>query len=255
MKTNRLKAKLGEGEQAFGAWCVTPSSANAEALASHDYDYLTVDCQHGLIDYDSMWPMLQAVRFSEVTPLVRVPHNSTSWTGKALDAGAEGVIVPMVNSPLEAEQAAAACRYAPDGVRSHGPVRARPLLGADPAHVNREVLCLVMIETDAAVECAEEIAATEGIDGVYVGPADLAVSLDIPIADAFEHPRHLEAVAHVQAACVSAGIIPGIHTSGGEQARRRAEQGFRMCTVGTDLLLLERIARAEIDEARRARKT
>jgi 4-hydroxy-2-oxoheptanedioate aldolase len=249
-RTNALRRRFAAGDVSYGGWCVTPSSFHAEILAAEGYDYVCVDCQHGLVEFDAMWPMLQAMRFSPTTPVVRVPFNSPEWPGRALDAGAEAVIVPMVNTRDDAERAAAACRYSPEGVRSFGPVRAGTLLGDDPATVNREVMCLVMIETAGAVERADEICSTPGVDGVYVGPADLAVSMGLSLADMFEHPAHAEAIGHVLDACRRHGILPGIHTGGGAMARRLAEQGFRMCTLSTDAALLRAAVRAELAQAR-----
>jgi 4-hydroxy-2-oxoheptanedioate aldolase len=248
---NRLRERAAT-EACFGAWCTTPSTFNAEVFAGDGFDYVCVDCQHGLIHYDAMWPMLQAMRFADTTPLVRVPFNDTPWFGKALDAGAQGVIVPMVNSRADAERAAAATHYPPDGVRSFGPVRASMMLGGDPAAVNREVLCLVMIETAEAVEHAEEICSTPGVDGVYIGPADLAISLGVDLSKMFEAQVHVDAITHVREVAAGNGLIPGIHTGGGGQARGLAADGFRMCTLSTDAAWIRRTAQDELAAARGA---
>jgi len=249
MTTNRLRERCAT-QACFGAWCVTPSVFNAEVLAYEGFDYVCVDCQHGLIHYDAMWPMLQALRFAETTPIVRIPFNDTPWFGKALDAGAEGVIVPMVNTRADAERAAAATRYPPEGVRSFGPVRAGMLLGADPETVNREVLCLVMIETAEAVDNAEAICSAAGVDGIYIGPADLAISMGVGVAQMFTAQSHLDAIEHVRQTAEKQGIIAAIHTGGGEQARALADAGFRMCTLSTDATFLRQAAGAELREAR-----
>lgn len=249
-RTNPLRRRFEAGEVSFGGWCVTPTPFNAELLATEGCDYVCVDCQHGLVEFDAMWPMLQALRFADTAAVVRIPVNAPQWPGRALDAGADAVIVPMVNTREEAERAAAACRYAPDGNRSFGPVRAGMLLGDDPATVNREVMCLVMIETIGAVEAAEEICATPGVDGVYVGPADLAVSMGVPLAKMFEDPAHVDAIDHVRRTCEQHGILPGIHTGGAATARRLAAQGFRMCTLSTDAALLRATIRTELAVAR-----
>jgi 4-hydroxy-2-oxoheptanedioate aldolase len=249
MTGNRLRRKAAT-EACFGAWCTTPSTFTAEFLAGQGFDYVCVDCQHGLVHYDAMWPMLQAMRYADTTPLVRVPSNETAWFGKALDAGAQGVIVPMVNSRGEAERAAAATRYAPVGVRSYATVRSAMILGVDPEEVNREVLCLVMIETAEAVERADEICSTPGVDGVYVGPADLALSLGVGVDKMFEAQAHVDAIEHIRKTAVANGIIPGIHTGGGAQARGLADSGFRMCTLASDMSFLRQAAQAELAAAR-----
>jgi 4-hydroxy-2-oxoheptanedioate aldolase len=251
MTTNRLRQKSAR-EACFGAWCTTPSSFNAEVLAGAGFDYVCVDCQHGLIHYDAMWPMLQAMRHAETTPIVRVPFNDTAWIGKALDAGALGVVVPMVNNRADAQRAAAATRYPPDGVRSFGPVRSGMLVGSDPATVNPELLCLAMIETVEGVEHAEEICSTPGIDGIYIGPADLAISMGVGLAGMFVAQTHVDAIEHIRKTAEAGGLIPGIHTGGGDQARGLAEQGFRMCTLASDVVFLRQSAEKELAAARGA---
>ena len=221
----------------------------AEVLGSTGVDYVCVDLQHGLSDFDGGWQLLQALRGTGVTPVMRVPFNHTPWPGKAFDAGAEVVIVPMVNSREEAEAAVAACRYAPDGVRSFGPVRAGLLIGDDPPTVNRTVSCFVMIESVRAVEDADSICSTPGVDGVYVGPADLAVSMSGSLA-AMGSKEHADAIEVVRQACERAGIIPGIHTGGGAQARAFGDMGFKMCSLATDAGLLRSKVVAELAAAR-----
>jgi 4-hydroxy-2-oxoheptanedioate aldolase len=251
MTANRLKQTLAEGGSAVGGWCTTPSAFNAELLAAEGYDYVCVDCQHGLIGYDAMVPMLASISRTDATPLVRVPFNHTPWMGQALDAGAEGVIVPMVNTREDAERAAAACRYAPEGVRSFGPVRAGLYLNRSaPADVNRQVLCFVMIETVQAVENAEEICSAPGVDGVYVGPADLAISMGVAFGVDEMPPAHAEAIEHVAKVCAARGIAPGIHTGGGVGARAALEAGYRMATVSTDAGIFRSAIRAELAAAR-----
>ena len=251
MTTNRLLEGFREGRTAIGGWCVTGSPLLAELFAAEGFDYLCADCQHGLMSYDAMVPVLQAVARTGTTPVVRVARNDTGEIGKALDAGAEAVVVPMVNSRAEAEMAAVACRYAPEGVRSFGPVRSGHFLGNDPTTVNRQVACLVMIETIRAVEVADAICSTPGVDGIYVGPVDLAVSMGLaPSLGAPSSREHEAAIETIRLACQRAGIMAGIHTGGGAQARARLDQGFHMVTVATDALLLRTAARQELAIAR-----
>src|SRR5215207_10499160 len=158
-----------------------PGSIGAEILAGAGVDYVCVDQQHGVIDYDSMVPMFQAIRAEGAAPITRVLSNDPFLIMKALDAGSWGVIVPLVNSAEDAARAASACRYPPQGIRSFGPVRAAGVIGSrDPEKLGGEVLCLVMVETREALERVDEIAATPGVDGIYIGPADLALSLGLP---------------------------------------------------------------------------
>jgi 4-hydroxy-2-oxoheptanedioate aldolase len=235
---------------AFGVWCTAPTGVITEQLALIGPDYVCIDCQHGLVDYADMVSMLQGLARTEVTPVVRVLGHDVGIIGKTLDAGAEAVIVPMVEDRDQAARVAAACRYPPVGVRSYGPVRAATTLGtADPAELGERVLCFVMIETARGIANADEICATPGVDGVYIGPVDLAISLG-------ERPgglvpgAHTGAVEHVLDRCRAHGIIPAIHSYDGATAARYAEMGFRMVTVGVDLRLLRQAAEAELRAAR-----
>ncbi|MEQ8718530.1 MAG: aldolase/citrate lyase family protein [Acidimicrobiales bacterium] len=250
MKENRLRAMFDDGGTAFGAFCNTPSTYSAEVFADEGFDYVCIDTQHGLIGYDSMWPMLQAMRFADTTPLVRVPDIAGGWAAKALDAGAEGVIFPMIESADDAARAVRAVRYAPQGARSFGPVRAGMLIGSDTHHANRQNMCIVMIETVAGVEHAHEICATEGVDAVYIGPADLAVSLGVPRDGWFSDDRHVSAMSAVREMCERHGVIPGIHTAGGEHGASLAAEGFRMLTIAMDTTAIRMTAQAQLAHVR-----
>ena len=250
MMGNRLRALWSEGKTAFGVWIVVSSPAAAEMLATMGFDYVGIDCQHGLLDYAEMRDMLLMLRGFDVTPVVRVPYGEASAIGRALDAGAEGIIVPMVNSRADAELAVAACRYPPDGVRSYGPGRAHQPYGRDPVDINREVVCLAMIETRFGLEAAAEICSTPGLDGIYIGPSDLAISLGFPPTAAEHPPEHAEAVGRILTACDDNGVVPAIHAHNGKMARSRADQGFKMVTVTADVALLAGGARSELGVAR-----
>ena len=181
MRPNGLREAWAEDRAALGGWLTIPSGFSAEIMAHAGFDWVCVDTQHGVIDYQQMVGMLQAVSSTPVTPLVRVPWNEPGIIGKTLDAGARGVIIPMVNSVEEAEQAVRACRYAPAGARSYGPLRATYYAGSDYyEHANDDVLCIVMIETRDAVARVDEILSVPGIDAVYIGPADLSITLGLP---------------------------------------------------------------------------
>src|SRR5918997_5730131 len=177
---NPLRATWAGGRTVFGLWMTVPGSVGAEILAGAGVDYVCVDQQHGVIDYDAMVPMFQAIRAEGPAPITRVLSNDPFLIMKALDAGAWGVIVPLVNDTEDAARAVAACRYPPQGVRSYGPVRAARVIGSrDPEDLAGEVLCIVMVETREGLERVEEIAATPGLDGLYIGPSDLALSLGL----------------------------------------------------------------------------
>jgi 4-hydroxy-2-oxoheptanedioate aldolase len=247
VSTNLLKRRWADGQNAVGTWSTLGSPFAAELCAACGFDYLCVDLQHGLYHLDTMVPTLMAASRAGVSPIVRVPINQSHYIGKALDAGAEAVVVPLVNSRDETERAIAACRYPPSGVRSFGPVRSALFLNeAPPADVNQEVLCLVMIETITAVEQAEDICSAPGLDGVYVGPADLALSMGLSPGTARASSEYTGAIDHVRKTCDACQIIPGIHTNGAEQARGYLEAGFRMVTLSSDASLLQQAQRAEL---------
>jgi 4-hydroxy-2-oxoheptanedioate aldolase len=228
-----------------------PGSVGAEIFAGAGVDYVCVDQQHGVIDYDSMVPMIQAIRAEGAAPITRVLSNDPFLIMKSLDAGAWGVIVPLVNNAEGAARAVSACRYPPQGTRSYGPVRAAGVIGSrDPEELGREVLCLVMVETREGLDTVEEIAATPGLDGIYIGPSDLALSLGLSPTLAVTEDAHVEAVNKIREACHRNGIAAGIHSSSGEWARRHAEAGFDIVTVATDAALLRDAARREAAVAR-----
>jgi 4-hydroxy-2-oxoheptanedioate aldolase len=248
---NRIKRAWSANEPAFGLWCTIPDPLAVESIAVLDLDYICVDQQHGVIDYASMVAMIRAAGAAGCSPIVRVPSNEPWLLMRALDAGAAGVVVPLVNDGAEAERAVEACRYPPDGRRSYGPIRAAAVIGSrDPADLAREVLCIAQIETAEGLERVEEIAATPGLDGLYVGPADLALGLGVPLAGAADDPRHIDAVERILRACRAAGIGAGMHSGSGALARRYAEQGFSMLNVGTDNQLLTAGVRSELEHAR-----
>lgn len=236
---------LAGGDTAVGFSCALGSAQIAEEFAMAGFDFIYIDQQHGLTSHDTLIEMLRAISRSKTTPIVRVAANDTALIGIALDAGAEGVIVPMINTADEARLAAQACRYHPQGTRSWGPIRARYGLGSDPQTVNQEVLCLVMIETSEGLKNLEEILDTPGVDGVYIGPADLGVSLGgQPLS--FEQTSdtlQLDAISRIRQACVERDRIVGLSGDPGTLAA----EGFNMITAALDVAMI----RKAISEVRR----
>jgi 4-hydroxy-2-oxoheptanedioate aldolase len=231
---NTMRRTLADGGIAVGVSCATGNVHATELFARSDLDYVYLDQQHGLVSFDTLVNQLRTFAGRSTTPLVRVLRNDPGLIGQVLDAGAHGVIVPMVNSVEEAERAVAACRYQPAGVRSWGPLRAAFGLGTDPPVVNAEVLCLVMVETPGGLDQVERIAALPGVDGIYIGPADLAVSMGLAPGIAFQEGPHADAIARIRAACDAAGKVAGV--SGDPVAL--AGQGFRMVTGGNETGIL-----------------
>ncbi len=249
MRVNGTKAKWRNGEVTFGAWLSIPSSYSAEVVARQAFDWVCIDMQHGVIDYQVAVTMLQAISTTEATPIVRVPWNEFGITGRMLDAGAMGIIVPMVNSPDEARAAVAACRYFPAGARSYGPTRAALYAGADYFdHANAEVACIPMIETKQALAGLDDILSVPGVDAVYVGPADMSVTLGLPPrmdnGGAFEEAR-----IAIAEGCRRHGVTAGIHGNSA-LARKHADAGYRMITVYHDVAALASGAAADLRVAR-----
>lgn len=230
---NTLKEKWARGEPTLGLWSTLGSTLATETLGRTGFDYVCVDNQHGINDYAGTVGHLQALDIGDVTPLARPPWNEPGIMGKLLDAGAEGLIIPMVNSAAEAEAAVRSSRYAPEGSRSFGPVRAAERRSDYFEVANELVACIPMIETAAAVAAIDEILAVPGIDAIYVGPADLAVSLGFAPRDADAQPVFNEALDTIVSACSRHGVVPGIHATTAI-AEQRLELGFRMVTVSAD---------------------
>lgn len=245
-----LREKLAKGSTVFGMWAGLPCGFAAELVCVNGVDYVCVDQQHGLIDYADMVGMLRAIEGRGAVAVTRVPVNQAWVIGKALDAGAQGVIVPLVNSREEAAAAVAACRYFPKGVRSYGPARPSMVMGSrDIGVIGDGPLCLVMVETREALHNIDAIAATPGLDGIYIGPSDLALGLGLPPSLDKDEPEHVAAVARILAACQRNGIVPGIQCGSGKAARRFAEKGFRFVTFSSDRALLPAAVEREIAAA------
>lgn len=256
-----LRKVFAAGGTAFGAFAALPCAFAAELVAGEGVDYVVIDQQHGLVDYDASLAMLRAIEGRGKVALTRVPANQGWMIGKALDAGIQGVIVPMVSTPAEANEAVKACRYQPRGTRSFGPVRSTLVMKSrDIAVVGDSVLCFVMVETREGVENVEAIAATPGLDGIYVGPADLALGLGLPPNLDKEEPEHVAAVARILAACKKHAIVGGIQTGSGKAARKYAEMGFQFVTFTKDSSILpaavekEALAARGIDPANQKQK-
>ncbi len=225
------------GQTTFGAWCVIPSTVSAQRVAEVGFDYVCVDQQHGAISYSDSVSMFQVLA-GRTTPITRVHWNDPGTIMKALDAGAEGVVVPLVSTAEDAAAAVAACRYPPHGQRSYGPVVASMTMRTRRPEELARVACIVMVETQEGLDNLDEICATPGVDAVYVGPADLALSLGLPPAYEHDEPSHADAITAIRDVCQRHGVVAGIHCADGEMAARRVAEGFQMITVGQDLGVL-----------------
>src|SRR5437868_1836812 len=250
-RPNGVREAWQQGRAVINSWLGIPSSFSAEVMASMGWDSLVVDMQHGMIDYQVMVTMLQGISTTSVTPLVRVPWNDPAHIQKALDAGAYGIICPMINNRAEAEKFVGSCRYAPRGYRSSGPIRATLYGGADyHAKADDVVVAMAMIETTQAIENLDAILSTPGLDGIYVGPSDLSITMGhAPGLDRNEEDV-LAAYKKILAGCKKHGIFPGIHTGSTAYAKRMIEMGFRFTTLLGDARLLTMAGQQVVQEMR-----
>lgn len=237
-----LRQLWDAGEPTIGGWCSIPAAFSAELMGRCGFDWVCVDTQHGLIGYDVMASMLQALSITKTPPFVRVPWNQPDHIMKALDGGAQGVVVPMVDNAEQARQAVDAAKYPPLGSRSWGPTRAAFELGPDysPESANHQTIVAPMIETPDGFTNLDEILAVPGVSAVYVGPSDLAVSHGIKFGDS-EHTRMIE---HIADRCQHHGIVAGIHCDRIETVHRWRDVGYRMFTVASDAVFMRQGATA-----------
>ena len=241
---DHLRGLWARGEAAYGLWSSIPDLSVAELLARSPFDYTVVDLQHGAATFSELPGMIQAMRGGSRVPLVRVPWNEPAGIMRALDSGAVGVVAPMVGSADEARAAASACRFPPVGTRSWGPMwgYVRPDGALPPAMQDAAVLCLVMIETLGGLEALEEIVSVPGVDGVYIGPNDLALACGFGRGTYRDTPEIAELLQRIIDACRAAGIPAGLHCTDVEMARDWAARGATMLTVAHDTGLLQEAA-------------
>jgi 4-hydroxy-2-oxoheptanedioate aldolase len=239
MKPNHLRTLWQTGAAAVNGWLAIPNSFSAETMAHQGWDSLTIDLQHGVVDYQAMVTMLQAISTTEAVPVVRVPWLEPGILMKTLDAGAYGVICPMVNSREDAQKLVAWTHYAPRGTRSFGPVRALLYGGADyPQHANDTIVTFAMIETAAALDNLDSILSVEGLDAIYIGPSDLSLALGCkPTFDDVDPPV-AQAIDHILARAKAHGLVAGIHNGSPEAALARVAKGFQFVTVSSDARLM-----------------
>tara|TARA_B100002052_G_scaffold289286_1_gene306491 strand:+ start:2387 stop:3247 length:861 start_codon:yes stop_codon:yes gene_type:complete len=236
MRPNKIKKLMLDGKPVVNGWLQIPSSFSAEVMANQGWDSLTIDMQHGVIDYQNALPMLQAISTTNVTPMARVNWNEPGQIMKILDAGAYGVICPMVSNKSEAERFVGACMYPPKGYRSFGPIRGLIYGGSDYAkHADDQLLKLAMIETKEALEKLDEIMSTPGLDGIYIGPADLSLAIgEEPGFDKNESTKAFSEIMRILEHAKKNNIFSGIHNATPEYAEKMISKGFNLVTIGSD---------------------
>jgi 4-hydroxy-2-oxoheptanedioate aldolase len=245
-----LKAHFARGGKAINGWCSIPSAVTAEIMAQL-FDTVSIDLQHGLMDYQTALSMLQAIDRRAIPTLCRVPWNEPGIIMKALDAGFTGIICPMVNTREEAERFAASCRYAPRGTRSFGPTRALAVHGPDYVSTADDlVTTFAMVETAAALTNLDEILSVDEVDGIYIGPADLSLSLGYPPSLQPTDGAVWDAIAEIRVKAKAAGKAAAIHCGSPGMVRDMLAAGFDLATLVTDARLFANALAAGLNEAR-----
>ncbi len=247
MRENTLKTIWARGEAVVNGWLSIPSSFSAEVMAHQGFDSLTVDMQHGVVDYQVAVTMLQAISTTPVIPLARVPWNDPGRLMKILDAGVYGVICPMINTRAEAEALVAACKYPPHGYRSWGPVRASIYAGPDYGdRANADLVVIPMIETAEALKNLDAILSVPGVDAIYVGPSDLSLALGCkPRLDQTDAPV-VEAQQKIVEACKRHRVVAGIHNNTAAYALKMIAAGYQFVTLASDSRFLAARAADEV---------
>ena len=255
MRANHVKRRLLAGEPSVGTWLSLPSPEAAEYVATLGFDWLVVDTEHNAIDIRTLSQMFGVIAPAGVAPMVRIPWNSGENFKRVLDAGAWGVVVPMVNSREEAERAVEATRFPPAGARSVGggmpAVRYGTTGGEYLKRANDEVLLVLQIEHIVGVEHADEILSVPGVDACFIGPNDLAASMGIGLGVPLEgdNDKLNEAIAEIRAACLRNKVAPGIHTSGAAGVNQRIREGFQFLAMASELKYLVSGLKDDLDAA------
>ncbi len=254
MKTNPVKRLLRDGKPAFGTWLSTRDATLAEHLATVGFDWIALDLGHAAIDWRDAAEVVRAIGGQGGVPMVRVPGNTHENIQRALDAGAWGVILPMVCTAGEAESAVAGAKSPPVGVRSVGGERASLSFGTDAAtyfeRANEEVVVVAQVEHAEAIRNIEKICQVAGVDACLVGPTDFLASIGKPPLHESKEPAYEEALKAVMAACRQFGVAPGLHVLTGMTAARRIAQGFQLIAISGDVRMLLAIAKEHLLRAR-----
>lgn len=244
---SNLQRAVERATPVWGGWVTGPTLLGPEEFARAGYDYVGFDAQHGYLDDADIAGMLRRIEHLPLGTVVRLPNADAAPISRVLDAGADAVVIAMIETAEQAAAAVAATRYPPRGVRSFGPLR--PSLGYDPAEHESRVSVFAMIETAAALSSLGEICAVGGLTGIYVGPADLALSLGAPPVGATRHPEVLDAIVRIHREATEAGLVTGVHAGEGKTGHAMAQLGFQLITLAAESQALRRGAAGHLREA------
>jgi 4-hydroxy-2-oxoheptanedioate aldolase len=255
MRENKLKKIFKEGKVVVNGWLQIPSSFSAEVMANQGWDSLTIDMQHGAVDYPNALQMFQAISTTDVVPMARVNWNEPGQIMKILDAGSYGVICPMVSNREQAEKFVQACMYPPKGYRSFGPLRGLIYGGSDYGkHANNEILKLAMIETKEALDNLDNIMSTPGVDGIYIGPADLSLAVgEEPGFDKKENDPVFPVIMKILEHAKKNNIVAGIHNMTPEYAQKMISKGFQLVTISSDQRFMTSGAKSTLEKLKKVK--
>jgi len=253
VRANKIKQMWREGKCVTMGWLSVSNGFTAEVMARQGFDALVVDMQHGLTDMTNLWPMLQAISQTDTVPVVRVAWNDAATIMKALDLGAYGILVPLINTAEDAAKAVAACRYPPVGMRSSGPVRAVHYGGADyVAKANDEIVVMGMVETKEGLANLDAICATPGLDAVYIGPSDLAFAIGMTPRPDNPDPMHMATCDKIRDAAHKHGIKACMHCASATFAAGAVKRGFDLVMLTSDLASMVAGVRRQLDDLKAA---
>ena len=250
MRKNGIRELWANNKCVVNSWLAIPNSFSAEIIASIGFDSVTIDMQHGMVNFQKAVEMLQAISIFNTTPLIRVPWNDPAIIMKSLDAGSYGIICPMINTKDECHQFVSACRYAPRGMRSFGPARAKIYAGDDYGqNANDNIITFAMIETAMAVENLSDILSVEELDAVYIGPSDLALTMGhMPSINPVDEVN--DAISYILEESKKSNIKTGIHCPNGKTVKNRLDMGFNFATIANDVAFITQSGSLELDNAR-----
>jgi 4-hydroxy-2-oxoheptanedioate aldolase len=247
LRSNPVTEALRRGEASVGTWLSLCSPVAAESMALVGWDWLVVDIEHSPVGFETMTGCFRAAQLGGAVPMARVPWNDTVWIQRTLDAGALGLVIPMINTPDDARAAVSNTRFATRGQRSWGSSRVAPYIDGDYGDwADGQLTVIVMIETIGAVERADTILAVDGVVGCLVGPNDLALSMGIDRADTGPGTAHEAAIMEVLAACRRTGKAAGKHCVDADEASQRIAEGFTFVAVNSDAGFMESGARSTL---------